>query len=358
MCYKSGGEWEIEWVNSYGVQAALGFYRYPPVGADDWRYTYQSAVIRVLEMQMLTSSLLQDLAEAADFATAVELLGQTEYGEIRAATNSDEMEQFLLLRRTLVRQLFSELMLDQDVVWLMRSRDDFANLRLAVRRFVTQQPIEVDYSEEGNIHHDLFEEVFEGENYDLLPDCMAEAVEQAVLRYYTGKDIRQVDYAIDSVEAGYKQRRARELGSIFLGNLFRIEIDLDNIRTMLRLKWAGSEQKNVFIEGGYLELERLLAGLDMGYESLANVFFATPYYRILEDGVGYLTSEKSFLKLESLCEEYFTGFLKSTSQITAGPQPIIAYLLAKENEIRKVRMILTAKKNQLDKKLILDRLGG
>jgi len=51
------------------------------------------------------------------------------------------------------------------------------------------------------------------------------------------------------------------------------------------------------------------------------------------------------------------GFLRSTLQITAGPQPVIAYLLMKENEIRRVRLILTAKKNYLDTKLILDRVA-
>ena len=51
------------------------------------------------------------------------------------------------------------------------------------------------------------------------------------------------------------------------------------------------------------------------------------------------------------------GFLKTTTQITAGPQPVIAYLLMKENEIRQVRLILTAKKNALETRLILDRLG-
>jgi V/A-type H+-transporting ATPase subunit C len=48
--------------------------------------------------------------------------------------------------------------------------------------------------------------------------------------------------------------------------------------------------------------------------------------------------------------------LKTTIQITAGPQPIIAYLLMKENEIRTVKLILTAKKNNLDTKLLLDRI--
>jgi V/A-type H+-transporting ATPase subunit C len=51
------------------------------------------------------------------------------------------------------------------------------------------------------------------------------------------------------------------------------------------------------------------------------------------------------------------GFLRSTQSLAAGPQPVIAYLLMKENEIRTVRMLLTCKKNELDAKLILDRLS-
>jgi len=68
-------------------------------------------------------------------------------------------------------------------------------------------------------------------------------------------------------------------------------------------------------------------------------------------------SNKSFLKTEQQCEQHLTGFLKTTVSITAGPQPLVAYLLMKENEIRMVRLILTAKKNFLDTKLILDRIG-
>lgn len=104
-------------------------------------------------------------------------------------------------------------------------------------------------------------------------------------------------------------------------------------------------------------MERLKRGLDIGYEAIGPLFFATLYYRVVETGTSYLISNKSFLKVEQQCEQHLTGFLKSTIQITAGPQPIIAFLLMKENEIRNVRLILTAKKNNLDTKLILDRLG-
>jgi V/A-type H+-transporting ATPase subunit C len=125
---------------------------------------------------------------------------------------------------------------------------------------------------------------------------------------------------------------------------------------MLRLKFTDSEQSNVFLKGGFLTLERLERGLELGYEAIAPLFFVTPYYRLVEAGAAYLSSDKSFLKLEQQCEQHLTGFLKSTVQVTTGPQPIIAYLLLKENEIRTVRLILTAKKNNLDIKLILDRI--
>jgi V/A-type H+-transporting ATPase subunit C len=113
----------------------------------------------------------------------------------------------------------------------------------------------------------------------------------------------------------------------------------------------------VFLKGGFIETDRLERALEVGYEALGSLFYATPYYRIVEASAGYLNSDKSFLRTEQQCDDFLTGFLRTTIQITAGPQPIIAYLLMKENEIRNVRLILTAKKNFLDTKLILDRLG-
>jgi V/A-type H+-transporting ATPase subunit C len=230
---------------------------------------------------------------------------------------------------------------------------------------LTKKPLGTDYSSDGNVSPEIFTEAFEQENYELLPPYMRQAIEQAVVAYYQHKDIRWVDYAIDSVQAQHNLTMAQQLKSLFLLGLFRIQIDLANIRTMFRLKFTESEQgprlagtgRNIFLQGGYVELERLERGLDLGYEAIGPLFFVTPHHQLVETGAGYLTSDKSFLRLERQCEDYLMGFLKTTIQITAGPQPIIAYLLMKENEIRNVRLILTAKKNFLDTKLILDRIS-
>lgn len=338
-------------------QSVLDFYTYPPVGADDWRYTFAAAQVRVLETFMLSRATLLDIANAENFEQAVELLAGGEYALPPGERSSADLERLLKSRRTEARELFAGLMIDEPIVELIRSRDDFANMRLALRRTLTGKPLGTDYSDDGNTKVELFEQVFEEENYNLLPYHMQEAIERSVLGYYQNKEIRQIDYAIDAYQAEHNLKKAGELRSVFLLELFRMQIDLTNIRTMLRLKFTESEQRNVFLKGGYVEEQRFKHALDIGYEAIAPLFFTTPYYDVLERGVAYFVANNSFLKLEQHSEEHLNGFLKTTSQITAGPQPVIAYLLMKENEIRTVRFLLTAKRNQLDTRLILDRLG-
>jgi V/A-type H+-transporting ATPase subunit C len=309
---------------------------------------------------MLTRAVLLDMTNAQNFEQAADLLSGSEYALPQGAGDIAQAETILMQRRTAIRRLFADLMLDEDIVHLFKSRDDFANLRLAVRRSLTEKPIGTDYSPDGKVPPEQLEQLF-GEQGDFgsgkSTEYVKEAVEQAVLAYYQDKDIRRIDYQIDSFQAQYNLKVARRLNSVFLSSLFRTQIDLTNIRTMFRLKFTESEDRKVFLEGGFIEQERFKNGLELGYETLGQLFFATPYNRIVETGAGYLASNKSFLKVEQQCEEYLTGFLKSTAAVTAGPQPVIAFLLLKENEIRTVRLILTARRNFLDTKLILDRIG-
>jgi V/A-type H+-transporting ATPase subunit C len=342
-------------------QPIIDFYTYPPVGTDDWRYLWQTAQVRMLETHMMSKATFLDMVNAETFEQAADFLSASEYALPPSKDRFAEAESILLHRRIVLRELFGELMIDKQIEKLFRTRDDFANLRLAIRRMLTKKPPGTDYSSDGNVTPQQLKEAFEQENYGVLPDYMQQAAEQAVLAYYQTKDIRQIDSAIDSFQAEFNLRMARKLKNIFLLGLFRIQVDLTNIRTMLRLKFNQAQPEfsldKIFLKGGYIAIERLEHGIAVGYESLGPLFFVTPYCRVVEVGANYLSSNKSFLKVEQQCDEHLTEFLKSTIQIVTGPQPIIAYFLMKENEIRTVRLVLTAKRNHLDTKLILDRIS-
>ncbi len=336
-------------------QPVVNFHLYPSVGQEDWQYCFATAEVRTLGAAMLSKTELLNMANAVDFADAVDLLSSGEYA-LPAGAGLAEIENILLAKRSDVRKLATDLM-DEPVAELFRARDDFANMRLALRRTLTDKELGIDYSSNGNVPAERFEDIFGREDYYCLPFYLAEAVEEAVLGYYQNKDIRQIDYAIDSAHARHNIATALRLENQFLLELFRMQIDLTNIRTMLRLKFTESQLRDVFLAGGYIDPRRLKHCIEIDYEAIAPLFFASPYYPAIEQGVSYLAAEKSFLKLESCCWEYVEGFLDSTDQISAGIQPVIAYLLKKENEIRTVRLLLTAKKNFLDTKLILDRIS-
>lgn len=338
-------------------QPDLNFFRYPPIGTDDWRYAYATARVRALQSQMLSRAELLDLTNAENYTAAAELLSQTQYALPQTGANLNDLENILLQRRTELRELFKKLIIDEDIIEPLVVREDFANMRLALRRKLTEKPVGLDYSNDGSIPAEDFEKIFEEENYSPLPYHMREAIETAVLAYYQDKDIRQIDYALDYMHFEHKLNRAIQIKNIFMTELFRMQIDINNIKTLLRLKFTESEVRDVFIFGGYLNIRELKTALDADFEAVKNMFAHTTYKEIFEQGINYLTENNSFIKLEQKCDEHFAGFLKTTNNITAGPQPIIAYLLSKEAEIRKIRLILTAKKTELEKQLILDRIG-
>jgi len=337
---------------------AVDFYRYPSVGKEDYRYTFAAAKVRVLQSMMLTRSELLDMSNSPDFESAVGIISGGEYAISQPVKNFSTVQQMLIEKRSQLKDLFDSLIMDDEIKTLFRSRTDFANVKLALRHKLTDRAVGEDCSGEGNIPGEQIAEIFEQENYSLLPEFMQQAVENAVLAYYQDKDIRRIDYALDKSHSDYKLEQAEKLDSVFLTELFRMQADLTNITTMLRMKFTEMDLRDIFLEGGYIEMEKLTHCLDVDYDAVSSVFFATPYYDVVDSGVGYLRSNKSFLKLERNCEEHINRYLDETmQQITAGPQPVMAYLLLKEYEIRMVRLILTAKRNSLEAKLITDRLG-
>jgi len=344
-------------MNTVEQQNVLHFSLYPPIGEEDVRYIFATAQVKTLSEKFFDSAFFAEMANSNSFKDAVELLSGTDYA-ISASASNEEIEKLLCDRRREAKKLIRQLLINEKIIEFLQARSDFANMRLAIRRLVLEKPLgsPAEYCDQGNIPVDQFELVFEQEDYTTLPTYLQEAVEAGVLGYYKNKNVRDIDIAIDKVEAEFQLENAAQAGSVFLVELMRMYIDINNIRTMMRLKFTEMQDRDVFMPGGYIDPARLNQMIDIGYDGIAQAFAATPYYHILEAGAGYMQSNNSFLKLEAAAERHFLGYLKSANQITAGHQPIVAYLFRKEQEIRMVRMVLACKKAQIEPKLINDRI--
>ena len=66
--------------------------------------------------------------------------------------------------------------------------------------------------------------------------------------------------------------------------------------------------------------------------------------------------KKSPTAFEKYCDDLLTDKMKSQKWEPFTIGPLIAYIIARENEIKAVRIILSAKLNSLDNEIVKERL--
>ena len=79
--------------------------------------------------------------------------------------------------------------------------------------------------------------------------------------------------------------------------------------------------------------------------------------------VGFIVSDASsgFWKevlesFEKACDDYLTEYVKEAKYKTLTPEPVAAYILAKETEAKCVRIIMTCKLHNIDAETIKERV--
>ena len=65
---------------------------------------------------------------------------------------------------------------------------------------------------------------------------------------------------------------------------------------------------------------------------------------------------QGFTVFEKLCDNYLMDFVKDAKLKSLTLEPLVAYLYAKETEMKSVRIILTSKLNHIDAQIIKERL--
>ena len=328
---------------------------------EDWRYAFAVGALRVLQTRLLESSRLNDLANSLNLDEMITRLAGTPYSpSTEGSTVSQQIEARLKHLRRAAYELIIPMCLDEPLKRFLQGPEDFRNLKILLRCTLIENSPELPLSDLGFIPPEKLQQDFEAEKYDSFEPDMAQAVQDAIVDYYDDKNPRNIDLAVDRKALSYRRTLARQLNNEYLLHLCDLLADLGNIRSMARLKWLEEDSKllaRAFLPGGSIELARLRAAMSASWEAISAMFFATPYTQLVEHGLGSLAADDSFGHLERYCDDYLTEYLKATNQVVAGPEPLVAYLLGAEQEIRSVRLIFSAKQANLPADTIRDRLA-
>ena len=152
---------------------------------------------------------------------------------------------------------------------------------------------------------------------------------------------------------------ANDTGVCFIAELLTAIIDLTNIKTFLRLKKLNMPRdflrKNI-MPGGKIDDGIFAGNMDLPLESFAESMKGYTYEDICRKGIDNIINTGSIAVFEKLADNYLVSFARKVRYRTFGIEPLIGYLLAKENEFRNVRIVMVGKVNNISANIIRERL--
>ncbi len=320
----------------------------------DTDYLFASSRIRTLEKGLLTRERVDRMLEARTLDECVKVLQECDYGlEQEAAAGGYEE----LLAQEQLKNLALLQSLAAGISPLFRNQYDYLNVKILLKaEFMGTE--DAVLSPLGNIPVKKLKTALSERNFSELSPIMREAAARAIEAFGKTGDPQLIDLILDKACFEDIRQTAKETGNSFTQGYVTREIDLANLKTFVRLKRQGGKIelfRQAFIPGGQLEINRFLAHFGDDWDSLSQVLAFTEYKNILEDVLPLLVAG-DLGAFEKALDDYRIAQLKKAKLIAFGLEPLVAFMAAKENDIKTARIILTGKAAGLPSERIAEKV--
>ncbi len=319
-------------------------------------YGYACARIRELEKFLINKDIIKKMIETPDLENALKVLVENNFNEYSFEnTDPHSVNQILdnVLKTTI--NIISEISPNPELFHLFKWKYDFLNLKILLKVKMLDKKAPYPLYDFGNIPlKGLLSAVFEGK-YQLIPIKIERIIKQSEAEYLKSENLQLMEIVLDQ---GYYEiifDQLEKINQAFLSYFYKTELDLLNFSIACRCKIRNikkSELKSILIKFGHLPINKIMNFYDNSLSSWPNNFQKTEYYSIFEGGIKDWLQENSLLKLEQLSDDFLLNLLKIGKYITFGPESIIAYFYAKENDLKNIRIIINGKRHDFPDKII------
>jgi V/A-type H+-transporting ATPase subunit C len=324
----------------------------------DARFACAVGTVRALETSLLSKQILARLLDASDEEELSKILSDTDYDQhLTGPENIHEFEVFLAKERTRVLDVLR--LMSPDCWWIdiFCRRYDFHNLKIILKARQLEEDPTPALIPAGLVDLNMLQEAAKEKEYDKLPIELRNAALLIEAHLDNGGNIQMVDIVADHALYAYLYRETER--DIFLGGLTRIYCDLINIKTFLRIRSIGGSMallRESLLPAGELDERRFVGAFDLNLEEFGLSLASTSYGALLTRAIGDFLKENTFSTLEKLSDNFVLKYLSQARAVVFGKEPLVSYLLLKENEIKTLRILLVGKLNHLPVAVIKERL--
>ncbi len=322
-------------------------------------YAYAVGRVRVLENKLLSRDKIERMLDTVSLEDAIKVLMENEYGLGRELDSPYNYETLLFDELKKTYQLIDTITPDKSATDLFLLQYDIHNLKVLIKaRFLegAQDNLLIDL---GTIPLNKLTVYLEDKDYDELPEFLKDALINLDNVLSLQVDPHKIDVILDQAYYSWVFKVCSRRRNSFLLEYFTKKVDLLNIKTLLRVKKIGEDYdflRNLIIPYGTFDSEFFSQSLDTSLDQLIYDTRNTEYAHVLTEGIQVFIKDKSLTVYERLTDNYLLNFVKSRKNNPFGIEAVVGYLLAKENELKVVRIIMVGKANRISRDRIQERL--
>ncbi len=314
----------------------------------DTAYTFAVAKTRAVETKLLSSSDLEQLIGASDYENAVKVLKDK-----GIVGEKDNVQTALKNQITEAWQLLNEISPEIDPLEILIVKNDFHNLKSALKSLVSADKADDHFIVPSIVKPELLKSAVSGKKFYELPDYLEKTAERAYDVLVRTKDGQLADILIDAATLDNILQRAEKTGNAYIIKLAELLAVTANIKTAYRAARTGKDE--VFLQTALCETKGLsksdlIRSAKKGPDELL-AFISETSYNDAAKNIKVSTSA-----FEKWCDDIIMSHIESAKYKSFGVEPLIAYYIAKETEIKTLRIILSCKYNNLHADTIRERV--
>lgn len=310
-------------------------------------FAYAVARIRCKELTLLDGAFLEQLVSARDEDECLRLL--TEKGWEPAPA-----EEMLAAEEEKTWALIRELVPDRPELFdALLYEADFHNMKAAVKAvFMNADPARLFLPRGTADAMELYRAVKE-RDWEALPEHLREAGLEAFDTLLHTRDGQLCDVILDRAALDAIRAAAKRSGSELLESWAERRVAAADMKTAVRC--ARTKKPLSFVQRALapcatLDVEALAQAAVEGEETLAAFLAGTPYAETAK------ALEESFSAFERRCDNLLIEEIRPQKYNPFTISPLAAYVLARENEVKCVRVILSGKRNGLPEESIREKV--
>jgi len=316
--------------------------------------------IRVYETKLLDKSKIDRMIDSNSADEALKMLQETEYvGLMSTVKRAEDYEVILSKELKRVFDVMYDISPMKSLVDLMSIKYDYQNIKVILKGMFLKKDLSYLLIPVGTVEMLKLKSLIENMKLSDLAPLMRQSIEETMFNFENTKDPQMIDIILDKYMFKSLVQIKGEIKDTFVDKYVVVLIDSTNLKTLLRVKKQNKSREffnSVIIEGGSIDRDKLLGMLNDEAQNISTKLSYTDYAEFIKTGIEYYTKTSSVSLFEKLIDNFIMDIMKNAKIIPFGVEPLLAYIYAKETEIKVIRIIMVGKLNNISAEVIRERL--